>query len=45
MPEIVCDILYYLANYVHYRTDQITRSAYEKMLASQVEDTKVETKK
>ena len=32
VPEIVCDILCYMANYFHYRTDTFGRDAYEKML-------------
>jgi len=29
VPEIVCDILYHLSGYVHYRTDRFSEEAYE----------------
>ena len=32
VPEIICDILGYMANYVHYRTSKLTREAYESSL-------------
>ena len=32
VPEIVCDVLGYLANYVHFRTDRLSKEAYEEML-------------
>ena len=35
VPEIVCDILCYLCNYFHYRTDAFTRDAYVSMLTGQ----------
>ena len=34
-PEIVCDVLYYLTGFVHYRTDQFSREVYEKFLRQQ----------
>ena len=36
VPEIVCDILCYLVNYFHYRTDKISRDAYVSMLTGQI---------
>jgi len=36
VPEIVCDILCYLARYFHYRTSQMTERIYQKALISQV---------
>lgn len=35
VPEIVCDILYHLARYVHYRTDRFSEKAYKEMLQCQ----------
>ena len=35
VPEIVCDILCYLCNYFHYRTDAFTRDAYVSLLTGQ----------
>ena len=32
VPEIVCDVLFYLSGYIHYRTDRISLEGYEKML-------------
>ena len=37
VPEIICDILGYMANYVHYRTSKLTREAYESSLHFQVQ--------
>lgn len=37
VPEIVCDILCYMASYVHFRgTGSVSRDAYESMLNFQV---------
>ena len=36
VPEIVCDILGYMASYTHYRTDHISKDAYDTMLKGQV---------
>lgn len=36
VPEIICDILGYLAGYVHFRTNFMSREAYESMLNGQV---------
>lgn len=35
IPEIVCDVLYYLSGYVHYRTDRFSEKTYKKMLHCQ----------
>mmetsp|Transcript_20742 Transcript_20742/g.24346 ORF Transcript_20742/g.24346 Transcript_20742/m.24346 type:complete len:109 (-) Transcript_20742:503-829(-) len=43
VPEIVCDVLGYLCNYVHYRTDKLSKYAYEDMLQGQVRQMKVMT--
>ena len=32
IPEIVCDILYYLSGFVHYRTNRFSQEVYEKFL-------------
>ena len=36
VPEIICDILGYLANYIHFRTDVVSREAYESLLQGQI---------
>ena len=38
VPEIVCDVLYYLSGYVHHRTDEIPKDVYTKMLKAQIEN-------
>lgn len=35
VPEIVCDIFYYLANYSHYRTGYLNKDTYERLLNAQ----------
>ena len=35
IPEIVCDILFYLSGYVHYRTDSMSEEAYRNILMGQ----------
>ena len=37
VPEIVCDVLAYLGNYVHYRTDKLQKHVYHNMLQNQVQ--------
>ena len=36
VPEIVCDVLFYLSGYVHHRTEDISLEAYKQMLMCQV---------
>lgn len=36
VPEIVCDILFYLSGFVHYRTDRISAETYHQMLRCQI---------
>ena len=43
VPEIICDLLYYLSGYVHYRTDLISKDVYQKMLIAQINNTSVAT--
>ena len=43
VPEIVCDILYYLSGYIHHRTDQIPKDVYTKMLKAQIENVSTAT--
>ena len=45
VPEIVCDILCYLVNYVHHRSNMISKDAYEAMLAGQIQKLPVRTEK
>ncbi len=45
VPEIVCDILSYLVNYVHHRSNMISKDAYEAMLAGQIQKLPVRTEK
>ena len=35
-PEIVCDLLYYMAGFVHYRTNFMSQESYAQMLHCQV---------
>ena len=41
MPEIVCDLLFYLSGYVHHRTDEIPKDVYKKMLIAQIDNVSV----
>ena len=43
VPEIVCDIFYYLAHYSHYRTGYLNRDTYERLLNAQHENRLLET--
>ena len=43
VPEIVCDILGYMADYVHYRTHKMNRDLYENMLHFQVRQIEIMT--
>ena len=36
VPEIVCDVLCYLSNYLHHRSDVIGKEAYQSMLLGQI---------
>ena len=36
VPEIVCDVLYYLSGYIHHRTEDISKDVYTKMLKAQI---------
>lgn len=38
VPEIVCDVLYYLSGYVHFRSKIMNAQLYEKMLRCQISD-------
>ena len=38
VPEIVCDVLYYLSGYVHHRTEEIPKDVYTKMLQAQIDN-------
>ena len=37
VPEIICDILAYIASYIHHRTDSLGKEAYTSMLTGQVQ--------
>lgn len=41
VPELICDILYYMSGFIHYRTDQMSAEAYKHLLTSQVSNTQV----
>ena len=43
VPEIVCDILGYMSDYVHYRTHKMNRDLYENMLHFQVRQIEIMT--
>jgi len=45
VPEIVCDVLFYLAGYVHYRTEDISLEAYKQLLMCQVQNHSAFSKK
>lgn len=36
IPEILCDILFYMCGYVHYRADKLTKDVYTHMLTGQI---------
>lgn len=38
VPELVCDILCYMVNYFHYRTDKFSRKVYNTLLTAQVKN-------
>ena len=43
VPEIVCDLLFYLSGYIHHRTDEIPKDVYTKMLKAQILNVPVAT--
>lgn len=38
VPEVVCDLLFYLSGYVHHRSDIFTEDAYRQLLVKQMDD-------
>ena len=32
VPEVICDLLFYLTGYMHHKTDLISEEAYNKLL-------------
>lgn len=45
VPELVCDILNYMCNYIHLRSNKISKDAYEAMLQGQIQKLPVSTVK
>ena len=45
VPELICDVLCYMCNYFHYRTNKLSREAYENMLSGQKQNTPVMSEK
>ena len=43
-PEVICDLLFYMSGFIHYRTDQIDQEVYEQMLRCQVSNIEPKSK-
>eukprot|EP00353_Schmidingerella_taraikaensis_P016599 CAMPEP_0185613668 /NCGR_PEP_ID=MMETSP0436-20130131/28118_1 /TAXON_ID=626734 ORGANISM="Favella taraikaensis, Strain Fe Narragansett Bay" /NCGR_SAMPLE_ID=MMETSP0436 /ASSEMBLY_ACC=CAM_ASM_000390 /LENGTH=98 /DNA_ID=CAMNT_0028247853 /DNA_START=610 /DNA_END=906 /DNA_ORIENTATION=+ len=44
VPELVCDLLFYMSGYVHFRTNRFSQEGYEQILRCQLQNINVMSK-